>query len=680
MKNKRRILPVVLGTVLILGLPPLLMLTSGLVSEPSISAAKTADPFKALLAEQSTLEPFYREWQEGYLRTGGDANVTVTLAWVEGLSTEPNSARGQVDLNMISGLVRAKVQGLGGQPTDLWLVDNQDGPGRTVRPETGDRMVRIGRLGLANTITAQLGREFFRDFELDLVVISRAGRTPAESSLLLGTRPFFERLYTTTRLKAERTRQATRLPSLLSPTFLSSMFEPREAEANSVLVSHGLVSQAVSDGADLFFRGTFGGNSRTCGTCHRVNNNQGLDLDFIQTLPPNDPLFVAELPNTQGGVPGLERPPLMRNHALILENADGFESPTTKFTMRGVPHSLSMATSLLAPADGRAPVQRTGWSGDGAPSSGALRLFPVGAVIQHFTKRLDRISGVDFVLPTDDQLDKMEAFSLASGRLNELNLANVTLRDRDAQAGKLRFVAAEARCNGCHINAGANVANGENRNFDTGVEKAQDPSQATDPHPRDGGFGLAGRDCDVNGTNDCFGDGTFNTPPLIEAADTEPFFHNNSAATIEDAVAFYTTQAFAQSPAGGGSAIPLTGTDIVNISKFLRVLNAAFNASLAIQRCKAAHALESSASTDPNKRATVDMLLSLAFAEALDGREVLEEGNMPNVFGPSLQAILVVQDEPSPGGIQSAIDQLELAKFRLGSGLNFTLGEGNLLF
>lgn len=687
MKSTIKLLPVVLGTVLVLGLPPILVLTTSMTSEAPIPIAKTANPLEALLAEQSTLEPFYREWQKGYLGAGGDTKIAVTLAWTEGLSTEPSTARGQVELDMISGGVHARVQDLDDLPADLWLVDNQDGPGRTVRPERGDRMVRLGRLagGSADRITAQLGREFFRGFELDLVVVSRAGRTPAESSLLLGGRPFFERLYTATRLKAERTRQAAGLPGLLSPASLQSLFGTREAEANAVLVSHGLVSQAVSGGADLFFRGTFGGNGRTCGTCHRVNNNQGLDLDFIQDLPASDPLFVAERPASQGGVPGLERPSLMRNHALILENADGFASPTTKFTMRGVPHSLSMATSILAPPDGRAAAaQRTGWSGDGAPSSGALRFFPVGAVTQHFTKRLDRVSGVDFVLPTDAQLDQMEAFTLASGRLNELNLVNVTLRDSGAQAGKLRFMAADARCNGCHANAGANVANGNNNNFDTGVERAPDPSQTTEIHPRDGGFGPADRDCDANGVNDCFGDGTFNTTPLIEAADTEPFFHNNSAATIEDAVAFYTTSAFAQSPAGGGAAVPLTATDIVNIGKFLRVLNAAFNASLAIQRNRAALALENSTSADPNKRATVNMLLSLAIAEALDGAEVLEAANMNGgLLRGGIQQNTVALDQSTGNRsqqIQGAIDSFEMAKRAMGNGLNFTLGEGNLLF
>src|SRR6187549_1410833 len=58
-----------------------------------------------------------------------------------------------------------------------------------------------------------------------------------------------------------------------------------------VLVSHGLVSQAVADGADLFFRETFGGNGRTCGTCHRAENNLALDVDFISDLPDDDKLF-----------------------------------------------------------------------------------------------------------------------------------------------------------------------------------------------------------------------------------------------------------------------------------------------------------------------------------------------------------------------------------------------------
>jgi hypothetical protein len=53
---------------------------------------------------------------------------------------------------------------------------------------------------------------------------------------------------------------------------------------------------------------------------------------------------------------------------------------------------------------------------------------------------------------------------------------------------------------------------------------------------------------------DSFGNGTFSVPPLIEAADTGPFFHNNfinifnTGSDIEDSVFFYVEQ-FTGSPA-----------------------------------------------------------------------------------------------------------------------------------
>jgi len=50
----------------------------------------------------------------------------------------------------------------------------------------------------------------------------------------------------------------------------------------------------VARGRDLFFAETFGGNWRTCGTCHPASNNLTLDVRFIATLPADDPLFIAE--------------------------------------------------------------------------------------------------------------------------------------------------------------------------------------------------------------------------------------------------------------------------------------------------------------------------------------------------------------------------------------------------
>jgi hypothetical protein len=137
----------------------------------------------------------------------------------------------------------------------------------------------------------------------------------------------------------------------------------------------------------------------------------------------------------------------------------------------------------------------------------------------------------------------------------------------------------KGKCFVCHFNAGANAnpdffgPNAGNLNFNTGVEDL--PDKPTDLSkefitPRDDGFGTPG-------------DGTFNVPPLVEAAETGPFFHNNSIPTLETAVGFYDGEAFNNSPAGklldsltGGTLI-LDATDIVNIASFLRVINALEN-------------------------------------------------------------------------------------------------------
>jgi hypothetical protein len=329
--------------------------------------------------------------------------------------------------------------------------------------------------------------------------------------------------------------------------------------------------QLVARGRDLFFNETFEGNGRTCGTCHPAQNNLTIDPEFIATLPGDDPLFVAETNPALSR--NFENPRLMREFGLILENLDGFDDLENRFVMRGVPHTLGLGLTIDSP-DG----SRTGWSGDGAPGDGTLRSFAVGAVIQHFTKRLDRVAGVDFRLPTDDELDALEAFQRSLGRSSELELP-LPLRGTVARAGQEIFLDDElGKCNICHRNAGATAAfrGAElgNANFNTGVEDLPDqPARLTgELVPRDDGLGSPG-------------DSTFNVPPLVEAADTGPFFHNNTVRTLESAVAFYDGESFNNSPSGrflasvdpDSAGIELDATQIDAIAGFLRVLNALEN-------------------------------------------------------------------------------------------------------
>jgi hypothetical protein len=372
-------------------------------------------------------------------------------------------------------------------------------------------------------------------------------------------------------------------------------------------------AQLVAKGRDLFFNETFAGNGRTCGTCHPAENNFTIDPAFIATLRKDNPLFVAEF--NPALRENFENPALMREFGLILENLDGFDDLKNKFVMRGVPHVLGLRTSVASPGG-----PRTGWSGDGAPGDGSLRSFATGAVIQHFTKTLNRVPGVDFRLPTDEELDALEAFQLSLGRQQDLVLP-LRLTGTVPKRGQEIFLDNKlGKCNLCHVNAGAtaNFGGGSlgNANFNTGVEDLPDqPARLTTQKvPRDDGFRTPG-------------DGTFNVPPLVEAADSGPFFHNNAIETIEGAVAFYDGDAFNNSPAGlalkradpRGVGIELDGTQIVAVAAFLRVVNALENIRESLTL------LEASLKVSSTER---QRLLERAAQETADSARVLAGGGL----------------------------------------------------
>ena len=399
-------------------------------------------------------------------------------------------------------------------------------------------------------------------------------------------------------------------------------FDGRTQASTGPLGSDDQGLTLVEKGRALFFDETFNGNGRTCGTCHRAENNFTIDPAFIATLPAHDPLFVAEfIPALQAN---FENPELMRKFGLILENLDGFSDLENNFVMRGVPHVLALRISVNSLAG-----PRTGWSGDGAPSDapadgrdGSLRAFATGAVIQHFTKTLHRVEGVDFRLPTNDELDALEAFQLSLGRQEDLQ-SPLLLKGTVPKRGQEIFLDNSlGKCNFCHVNAGATASFGGpnigNANFNTGVEDSPDqPADLTgELVPPDDGFGAPG-------------DGAFNTPPLVEAADTGPFFHNNSIGTIEGAVAFYNSNAFNDSPSGlllagfdpGGVGIHLETPQVEAVAAFLRVINVLENIRVSIE-------LLENAEQGVGHGSARQEFLERAVAEIEDGITVLVGGGL----------------------------------------------------
>lgn len=417
--------------------------------------------------------------------------------------------------------------------------------------------------------------------------------------------------------------------------------------------------EQIALGREIFFNETFNGNGRTCGSCHGAGNNLTIDPVSIANLPRTNALFVAEFnPDLRKN---FENPRLMREHALILENLDGFNDLENRFTQRGVPHILGLSNSITS-REG----PRTGWSGDGAPGDGSLRAFATGAVIQHFTKTLNRIPELDFRLPTDEELDAMEAFQLSLGRQEELQLP-LALKDIKALRGQAIFNdPTSGKCFACHNNAGAN-ANPQifgdgagNLNFNTGVEDLPDqPADLTgELLPPDDGFRTPG-------------DSTFNTPSLVEAADTGPFFHNNSVTTLEGSIAFYNGNAFNNSPAGQlvagatGSGINLDATQVEAIAAFLRVINTQENIRISKEL------LDSFIKREFLGNVAFNDLTKVAEEEIGDAIQVLTEGTIHPIAATYLKNALVLVSKanesksPKKGLIEEALVELDKAQNQL---------------
>lgn len=223
----------------------------------------------------------------------------------------------------------------------------------------------------------------------------------------------------------------------------------------------------------------------------------------------------------------------------------------------------------------------------------------------------------------------------------------------------------------------------------------------------DGGFGGIGlarpnmnglsADPDI-GEKNAFGNGTFNTPSLIEAADTPPFFHNNPSFIgneIEGAVFFYIDpNGFGRSQAAKdmlprfGTPIAFTTDEGNAIGRFLRALNVALNLDLASQRISAAQTVFNRC--QETCRSLQIGLLQLADTELNDALTVLGHAPAQPFYPVSVDQISQARSEITaaiglpassrPGHVSNALSRVQAARGQIGANINYNLGQGNLMF
>jgi hypothetical protein len=574
------------------------LLTACGVADPgAVAGTESVGSQSEALTGEDGLSEAFAQFKQTFTGFGFNQQLNTGYGFHPGLSTEklPNAAQGgqppsgNAFFDFANQRLSATIQGVpAGASFDLWFVKNVAGTGRSFKPETGDTFFKVGTFAAPGPNSRCFGQTACLsiddlalganiNFDLDLVVVTRKGQSPSASRIAVGARTLFEK-----RFFREKKGQA------LDPV--------TGAVANNVETT----DQLVGRGAQLFFNETFGGNGRTCGTCHRAEDNLTIDAAFIATLPQSDALFVAE---NNPALTQLEDHALLRSRALIRENVDGFDDPTHKFVERSVNHTFSLGLTNDISAGGfgsfpfAPPDQRLGWGGDGAPGRGTLHEFAFGAVVQHFTKDLARRPGTDFRVPTQEELDALEAFQLFTGRQKLLLANNLQFREARASRGRDLFNGS-GQCSACHQDLNQSTFNS---NFDTGVASLT-PELPSDNAFGDGSSGLG-----------------FNVPPLIEAADSAPLFHNNAAPDIEAAVAFYTSANFRNSPIGRFLFINLTASEQADVASFLRVMNAAENVRQTRKRVQFVRDHRSAGNSD---------LLKVAIADTQDAIDVLGQKSL----------------------------------------------------
>jgi len=345
--------------------------------------------------------------------------------------------------------------------------------------------------------------------------------------------------------------------------------------------------------ADGCFREeTFGGNGRTCETCHSRKTGTISPADVQDRLrDPNDPLFIHD--GLDDGFSGTSR---IANHATIRIERQlppnvriaGHPSATSVVLLRGVPGTIN--TPALDPAlmyDLRARTL-----GDQA----------LDAIHDHAQNTVE---------PTDEQLALIAEFQRTEKRFFSSDALEDFARGGPApvlppgktksqQRGRLMFVESEFTpgstkgvCALCHTGPLLNQTSPFNpggppgsRIANIGVSERNLLNLPEYTFLIDDGFGdvraVTMPDLGIPLTNPrppgvpppfirhpAFFAGFFKIPSLWGVTKTAPYFHDNSAKTLEEVAAFY-TNLFANNPDFPVQLTPQDEADMVAYMKLLQ--------------------------------------------------------------------------------------------------------------
>jgi len=354
--------------------------------------------------------------------------------------------------------------------------------------------------------------------------------------------------------------------------------------------SAGANGTAVAEGKRLFERETFGGNGRTCRTCHSATTGtvSPRDAQLLFKSHPDDPLFLAD-GSDDGNGHGTTRiqgdATILMHIPLALNVKLGADPGARKMTVaRGIPTTINMpALDPVIMLDGRQPD---------------LQTQALGAITDHAHATspptitdLDRIKAFEL---TNEFFSSPETLKFAQGGaapgLPRGNTASEK-RGRRFFEDEVDFVDAKhGLCAGCHAGPMLNQTN-EFSQIVFGIplgtrfqnilvsffNVAGNPLQEFvfnqgQPNERRVLSPDIGRSA-ITGVTD-FEDARFDNfeafkiPQLRGIRDTGPYFHDNSAKTLEDVLVHYAR--FFDLVTGG--FITLTPQDQADMVAFMKLL------------------------------------------------------------------------------------------------------------